>query len=453
MCKDNYAANVSQITPRGRSPCRIYDGLAAPWPPVGALTGSDLRHNNNYALGALVTRFGVPAGRDRKRSKIDALTEDGALNPAPEKVRDPKFQEGGFFDPSDIVQVKYEMLRRASVEKASVTEVSEEYGVSRPTYYQATAGFRRKRALPDLVPRKRGPRGPHKIQGEVSAFLRAAEFLANRYAPRELAKSLQKEFGLDAHPRTIERAIQCKTLQKDDWDHGQSACASRPSSSPATRGCAVGQRLMQPLPPDARSGLVVFLHRRHVGMARACCRSNPPGWIPMPSRSLGMPAQLIERRAIVCLLAGMQMAIPTTGGRHECSAQSSTSPSSSGTPTSTPSAVIDAARSSRMSLARGGSTRWGRANALGWRMARRATIVVVDDDQGESGASASSPAKDSSATGERRRSADAPASVSWKRSPPCPVLHRLASPASRSTPRPARSSSTRTASDPPATGR
>ena len=56
-------------------------------------------------LALLLTRFGVPAGRDRKRSKTDALAEDGALNPAPEKVRDPKFQEGGFFDPGDIVQV------------------------------------------------------------------------------------------------------------------------------------------------------------------------------------------------------------------------------------------------------------------------------------------------------------------------------------------------------------
>ena len=141
ICKDNYADHVSQITPRGRSLCRRYDGCTAHWPPVGALTGSNVRHNNNYDLGALMTRFGVPAGRDRKRSKTDALAEDGALNPAPEEFCDLKFQEGGFFDPGDIVQVKYEMLRRASVEKASVTEVSEEYGISRPTYYQAKADF------------------------------------------------------------------------------------------------------------------------------------------------------------------------------------------------------------------------------------------------------------------------------------------------------------------------
>jgi hypothetical protein len=41
------------------------------------------------------------------------------------------------------VQVKYEMLRRVSVGRVSVTEASDEYGVSRPTYYQAKANLTR----------------------------------------------------------------------------------------------------------------------------------------------------------------------------------------------------------------------------------------------------------------------------------------------------------------------
>ena len=59
----------------------------------------------------------VPAKHDSKRSKTDALLEEGTLNPAPEKVRDPKFRGSEFFDPHDAVQVKYEMLRRVSVDK------------------------------------------------------------------------------------------------------------------------------------------------------------------------------------------------------------------------------------------------------------------------------------------------------------------------------------------------
>ena len=59
----------------------------------------------------------MPASDEQKRSKTEFLAADGTLNTAPEKVRDPKFQKGGFFDPRDAVQVNYEMLRRVSVEK------------------------------------------------------------------------------------------------------------------------------------------------------------------------------------------------------------------------------------------------------------------------------------------------------------------------------------------------
>ena len=90
------------------------------------------------------------------------------MNASPEKVRDTKFHEGEFFDPRDLVQVKYEMLRRVRVESASVTHVAEEYGFSRPTYYQARAGFD-KAGIAGLVPKKRGPRGRHKLNAEVLA--------------------------------------------------------------------------------------------------------------------------------------------------------------------------------------------------------------------------------------------------------------------------------------------
>ncbi len=148
----------------------------------------------------------MSSSNNRKRAKVDILAEDGTLNPAPDKVRDPKFQEGGFFDMLDAVQVKYEMLRRVSSEKTSVTQVSTEYGVSRPTFYQAKADFEES-GIAGLVPRKRGPRGPHKIQSDVLAFIRAQLSPGDPIRARELAKLVQKEFGMDVHPRTIERAV------------------------------------------------------------------------------------------------------------------------------------------------------------------------------------------------------------------------------------------------------
>lgn len=145
----------------------------------------------------------------RERSKLDLLLEEGTLNPTPAKVHDAKFRENEFFDPRDTVQVKYEMLRRVSVENASVAGVAEEYGVSRPTYYQAKADLERA-GIAGLVPRKRGPRGPRKIRGEVLAFLEKQLVPGEPIRARALAMLIQKEFGMDVHPRTIERSVRGK---------------------------------------------------------------------------------------------------------------------------------------------------------------------------------------------------------------------------------------------------
>ena len=148
----------------------------------------------------------MPSKHDSKRSKTDALLEEGTLNPTPEKVLDPKFRGSEFFDPHDAVQVKYEMLRRVSIDSASVTEVSDEYGMSRPTYYQAKANFDAA-GIAGLVPKKPGPRGPHKIHSNVLAFLRAQLIPGEPLRARELARLIRNELGIEVHPRTIERAL------------------------------------------------------------------------------------------------------------------------------------------------------------------------------------------------------------------------------------------------------
>jgi transposase len=135
------------------------------------------------------------------------------LNPSAEKVRDPKFREGEFFDPRDVIQVKYEMLRRVRVENAPVTDVAEDYGVSRPTYYQARASFD-EAGIAGLLPKKRGPRGRHKLSEEVLAFLERQLVPGQSMRARELAKLIRQEFELDVHPRTIERALRGKKTRR-----------------------------------------------------------------------------------------------------------------------------------------------------------------------------------------------------------------------------------------------
>lgn len=143
---------------------------------------------------------------DSMTSKRDRLTETGTLNPGPVTVVDPKFHEGEFFDPRDVVQVKYEMLRRVLVDDVPVGEAAAEYGFSRPTYYQAKAKFEAA-GLAGLVPKKRGPRGPHKLRGDVLELIRRAHVPGGPIRARELAARVREELGVEVHPRSIERAL------------------------------------------------------------------------------------------------------------------------------------------------------------------------------------------------------------------------------------------------------
>jgi transposase len=151
----------------------------------------------------------VPARKGSMPSKADALLEGGTLNPMPEKVHDPKFRENEFFDPRDAVQVKYEMLRRVSLEGVSVSDAASEYGVSRPTFYQTKANFE-KAGIVGLVPKKRGPHGPRKVQGKVLAFLQNRLVAGEPIRARKMTTVIRKEFGIELHPRTIERAVRSK---------------------------------------------------------------------------------------------------------------------------------------------------------------------------------------------------------------------------------------------------
>lgn len=141
-----------------------------------------------------------------KDPKRRALAEHGSLNPRPERVTDEQFQGSEFFDPRDLVQVKYEMLRRVRVDAHPVTRAADSFGLSRPAFYLAKTAFEQS-GLPGLVPKRPGPRRAHKLSEAVMKFL-LEKLLGDRTlrAP-DLAKLLRERFGLSVHPRSIERAL------------------------------------------------------------------------------------------------------------------------------------------------------------------------------------------------------------------------------------------------------
>ena len=142
----------------------------------------------------------------RRDAKAEALRAHSALHPRPETVRDPLFASHEFFDPRDLVQVKYEMLRRVDVEGQPVARTADAFGVSRPTFYQTQAAFQAQ-GMAGLVPRKRGPHGAHKVTDTVLAFVAAQRTEDPALAMRVLLSRIRDQFGLDVHRRSLERAV------------------------------------------------------------------------------------------------------------------------------------------------------------------------------------------------------------------------------------------------------
>jgi len=136
-----------------------------------------------------------------------ALKAQGATHPHPQAVTDPLFRDSAFFDPNDLVQVKYEMLRSVEKERRSVVEAAGAFGLSRPVFYVTQELFNRE-GLPGLLPRKRGPKQPHKLNDEALAVLAQAIQEAGRMLNgKELAALLEQRCGVQAHPRSILRRL------------------------------------------------------------------------------------------------------------------------------------------------------------------------------------------------------------------------------------------------------
>lgn len=138
--------------------------------------------------------------------KIRALQQQGTLNPRPKAVRDPLFLQDDFFDPCDLVQVKYEMLRRVRTEGQSVTDAAVSFGFSRPSFYQAQSAFEDD-GLVGLVPHKRGPKQAYKLTEEVLTFIGEVRQKEPSIRLPDLVKRIQKRFRIKVHPRSIERSL------------------------------------------------------------------------------------------------------------------------------------------------------------------------------------------------------------------------------------------------------
>jgi transposase len=139
--------------------------------------------------------------------KVEALRAERSLNPRPEAVSDERFVGSEFLDARDLVQVKYEMVRRARVDGEPVSRAAEAFGFSRPSFYAAQAALERG-GLAALVPARPGPRRAHRMTGEVVAFARERLAVDPALSSQALAELIAERFGVRVHRRSVERALE-----------------------------------------------------------------------------------------------------------------------------------------------------------------------------------------------------------------------------------------------------
>ena len=145
--------------------------------------------------------------------KEAALRRTGTWHSRSKEVNDELFHSHEFFDPRDLLQVKYEMLRRVATGEMNVSQATRAFGFSRPTFYQTQQAFA-KGGLAALVPKPTGPKANRKLTDEVLDYVAQLHASDAGLRPSQWAEKVRCKFGLDVHPRSILRALE-RRAKKD----------------------------------------------------------------------------------------------------------------------------------------------------------------------------------------------------------------------------------------------
>lgn len=141
------------------------------------------------------------------QNKGEALRDNHMWNRRAEAVRDPLFQDHPeFFDARDLVQVKYEMLRRVHQDGHTVTQASDAFGLSRQAFYHTQAAWEAE-GITGLVPKRSGPRRAHKLSEVILSAAYAAHQAHPTWSYADLTRWVTQEFTITVHPRSLARAL------------------------------------------------------------------------------------------------------------------------------------------------------------------------------------------------------------------------------------------------------
>jgi transposase len=141
---------------------------------------------------------------DKEKAKIWYLKKNTTFNSRASEVKDELFLKNAFFDPEDLVQVKYEMLRKVEKEDVGVKEAVHLFGMSRQYYYKIKSAFDQN-GMAGLLPDKRGPKHPFKLTDDIVGFINKLVKEKPSEANHQIAEKIEAQFNVAVNPRTIQR--------------------------------------------------------------------------------------------------------------------------------------------------------------------------------------------------------------------------------------------------------
>jgi len=146
-------------------------------------------------------------------TKKDFLNKEGLLNRRPERITHPLFLTLDFFDPLDLPQVKYELMRSARVDNISVTEACRLFGFSREYFYRLEKAFM-KHGYVSVIGSAMGRRPIIALNQEIVSFIVHRKMEEPRLSGKALRKEILHQYSIDCSGRTVERIIEKLGMEK-----------------------------------------------------------------------------------------------------------------------------------------------------------------------------------------------------------------------------------------------
>ena len=146
-------------------------------------------------------------------NKKKFLKQEGLLNPKPERISHALFETLDFFDPLDLPQVRYEMIRAARVEKNTVAEACKFFGFSREYFYKLERAFMA-RGYVALLGSTMGRRPIIALNQEVINFIVHRKIEETQLSGENLRQEIKRLYNVDCSRRTVERVVEKLGLPK-----------------------------------------------------------------------------------------------------------------------------------------------------------------------------------------------------------------------------------------------